>query len=192
MAGTLRWTGAIVGFLGVASAAQAFGWGRSSASRSSAAPVAYAPAVYAPAVYVAAPVMAPWLCVPSVPTPRVAPLPRTITPPLAGPKSAPPSGKTTEPPMDPKRAPVIIESRSFGGAFLPQGPGPSAGRCRVGFWNVTGRDVTLTVNGQARPLSKDRALTVELDRTFGWQVDGGAAHAERVPDEQTSFEVIIR
>lgn len=186
MAGTLRWTGALVGFLGVASAVQAFGWGRSSASRS--APVAYVPAVYAPA-----PMMAPWLCVPSVPTPRVAPLPRTITvAPLAAPKSAPPSGKTAEPPLDPKRAPVIIESRSFGGAFLPQGPAPSAGRCRVGFWNVTGRDVTLTVNGQARTLSKDRALTVELDRTFGWQIDSGAAHAERVPDEQTSFEVIIR
>jgi hypothetical protein len=66
------------------------------------------------------------------------------------------------------------------------------GRAKVGFWNITGADVTLTVDGQQRKLPKDRAVTLELGRTFVWQLDGRSPRLERVPDDQTVFEVILR
>jgi hypothetical protein len=63
---------------------------------------------------------------------------------------------------------------------------------RVGFWNITGRDVTLSIDGRTRNLAKDRAITVDVERSFTWQVNDGALHTERVPTEQNTFEVIIR
>jgi len=73
-----------------------------------------------------------------------------------------------------------------------QAAGVAPGRAKVGFWNITGADVTLTIDGQQRKLPKDRALTLELGRTFVWQVEGRGPRLERVPDEQNVFEVILR
>ena len=49
----------------------------------------------------------------------------------------------------------------------------------------------LDLNRQ-RKLAKDRAITVDLERSFSWQVDDGVLQTERVPTEQNAFEVIIR
>jgi hypothetical protein len=175
-----------------AGAASAFGggwWGARAPS--------YQRPMYAPAAYVMPTAASPILCVPSMPPAPaplpVAPMPRALSEapqPLATPLPLP-LRQTTEPPGNPPRAPTIIESRALSGSKqLPAGI--PAGRVRVGFWNITGRDVTLTIAGQARRLAKDRALTVDLERTFAWQLDGEAAHTERVPEDERTFEVILR
>ena len=123
---------------------------------------------------------------------------RPVGPALAKPTPAPPSG-SVEPPREPSRepplpkvreAPKIIESRSHSDTSMDGAP--PVGRCRVGFWNITGRDVTLTIDGQARKIAKDHALTLELSRSFVWQLDGRPPQTERVSVEQTVYEVILR
>lgn len=107
----------------------------------------------------------------------------------------PPPRQTTEPPMEKKndlRAPIINSTRSLGGSYSP-GPTPaSKERCQVGFWNLTGRDVTLTIDGKSWPLPKNRKITVELEYQFIWQADRGAQQVERVPDHQATHEVAVR
>src|SRR5262245_19154275 len=83
--------------------------------------------------------------------------------PLAQPRPAGPSGTTVEPPMlsPVQRAPKVMESRHSGSASAghtgEKKTTSDADRCRVGFWNVTGRDVTLIIDGQPRHLPRDRA-----------------------------------
>lgn len=110
-----------------------------------------------------------------------------------GPAPGGPGGQSKEPPTMGgdllKKAPTIIESRSLGGSYAQ---GSTKERCKVGFWNLTGRDVTLKVDGQLRMLAKDRAVTLELDRAFVWQIDQRDSVSERVPEEQPFHEVILR
>jgi hypothetical protein len=110
--------------------------------------------------------------------------PRVIAVPDALPTAAPPSStKTTS-----ERAPVIITTRGLTGSAGT----PTKERLKIGFWNLTGRDITLTVEGKVRTLAKNRALTLELEREFSWQVDRLPAHVERVPDGLAVHEVVIR
>jgi hypothetical protein len=62
----------------------------------------------------------------------------------------------------------------------------------VGFWNVSGRDVTLTVDSRPRLLPNNQSLRLQLGRQFTWRVDGRASHAERVPADKTALEIVIR
>lgn len=116
--------------------------------------------------------------------------------PFARPTSAPPSGipEPAKQASDPVRAPKITESRSRKESSQPEEvlgtDRPS--RCQVGFWNLSGRDVSLKINGQNRPLPRDRALTLDLNRSFVWQVDGGEPHSEIVPPERSTHEIVIR
>lgn len=90
---------------------------------------------------------------------------------------------TGEPPMGAEpRLPKII-ARS---------PETAKGRVRVGFWNLSGRDVSLTIEGKAWNLSKNQVLTFDMDRQFTWQAAGKTAQIQRVPEGQSAFEVLIR
>lgn len=126
---------------------------------------------------------------PVLPTiPQARPTPAPPSAPAAPPaKAKMPPAATTAPTE--RRAPVISESRFNGRSPAPAAEGD---RCRVGFWNLSGRDVTVTIDGTPRPLPKDRAITVDVGRAFRWQVDGQAAQSERVPDAQASHEIVIR
>lgn len=109
-------------------------------------------------------------------------------------KPAPrPKSSSPEPPSAAKmRGPVIQESRALAGVASDKTAKSPTSRCRVGFWNVTGRDIQLQVEGKSQSLAKNRATTLELERHFLWQIDGGEMNPERVPDSQNYFEVIIR
>jgi hypothetical protein len=111
----------------------------------------------------------------------------------AQPKAAPPS-ETKEPPLDKKMPgpPQVIESRSFSVAEDKEPAKGGKGVCKVGFWNATGRDVKLVVNGQEHALARNRSLTLTLDREFAWHLDGQAAQKESVPDNRTAYEVVVR
>jgi hypothetical protein len=125
----------------------------------------------------------------------VAPLTRA-GPMYAQPFPAPPS-TTKEPPLGKKALPPpkVTESRSFS---LNDDKSVAAvdvtgkGVCRVGFWNITGRDVSLSVNGKAVVVPANRNFTMTVSRQFSWQVDGQTAHDERVPDDKAAHEIVLR
>jgi hypothetical protein len=139
----------------------------------------YAAVYYQPVYYPVYP-----MCVPMIPT---------VKPPVKPPAQKPkmPAATTKEPPLGAKtkKAPVITESRSQKGAYAS---GSSRERCKVGFWNLTGRDITLKVDGQERLLPRNRAITLTLARSFAWQIDQGETVTERVPDDQPFHEVLLR
>jgi hypothetical protein len=148
------------------------------------APVAvqYAPAYYTPVI----------VCVPTAPA---APVP-IVSPsgPYAQPVPAPPSAgprpQTGEPPLaDPgKGAPKVSESR----LTAKKSAGDARDRVRVGFWNVSGRDLTLTIDGQPRVVLRDRCLTITLGRNFTWQIDQRPAELAEVPAGNDTLEIVIR
>jgi hypothetical protein len=124
----------------------------------------------------------------------------------ADPIPAPPS-PTREPPlfksMPPAKAqnssekpPTVIATRSQG-VVSAHGTTPlQKDRCRVGFHNQAGRDVTLNVEGKSFLLAKDRSRTVELNldlgRSFSWQVDDRPPlRVERVAEGQTVLDLVI-
>jgi hypothetical protein len=126
--------------------------------------------------------------------PAVMPL---ATSPLAAPTPAPPSPQTGEPPLNRKAfmppaekpiakpGPTVYELRA-------DSPATAKNRCRVGFWNQTGRDVSLVVAGNMQVVPHDRAVTLELPRTFVWQVDQQPARTEKIADEGATHEIVIR
>jgi hypothetical protein len=183
MAGSLRVVSTALAMLvGGAGPACAFGggWGagRSAYYPVYAAPV-YGPIYNMPACQFMAPPRAAARPVKEQSQPLVKPIPKETK-------------QTAEPPAAGKRAPIVIESRSLGGILPEASPNLPQGMARVGFWNITGRDVTLSIDGRQRTLAKDRAVTVDLQRSFTWQVNDGVLQTERVPGEQSTFEVIIR
>jgi hypothetical protein len=110
-------------------------------------------------------------------------------PKYAVPRSAPPS-QTGEPPLESGSGkPTVTESRSHGAKYASAKAKDD--RCRVGFWNITGKDVTIVVDGKSRSLARNQAVTMELARTFTWQIDG-RQRDERVPDGQTTLDIILR
>lgn len=123
-----------------------------------------------------------------VPSPAYPPLPRPVAPRKAEPPLAQPIPKQSLPKQSrSQQGPTIIESRSPGGAA------PATDRCKVGFWNLTGGEVALKVAGKDFRLPRDRAITLELERDFAWQMSGeDAPHPVRVPLDQPFHEIILR
>jgi hypothetical protein len=152
--------------------------------------LSYSSSWYASPSYVAPSYWAlPYYC---VPTPHIVPVPDAVRVPNARPTAAPPS-QSAEPPLNRSategmKAPVIIANHAQPNARAPL----LKDRCRVGFWNLTGRDVTLTVDGKTWTLPRDRATTLDLDRQFTWHADQQTQRNVSVPDGQSTFEVVIR
>jgi hypothetical protein len=154
-------------------------------------------------VYVApAPV---WLYVPAAPVylpaqvacPPAAFAVSAAVSPLATPTPAPPS-QTSEPPggAAPKQAPKVSEWHSpAGDSGTPAGTSKSfspRSLHRVGFWNVSDRDMTINVEGQAYALARGRAMTMSLGRQFTWQIDQRKPTQERIPEDKANLEIVIR
>ena len=111
--------------------------------------------------------------------------------PWAVPTPAPPSASDAQVAKS-DRAPAISEARAASATDSAPARPTEPGRCNVGFWNVTGRDVSLTIDGKAQALPKGHALTLSLPHRFQWQIEGREPHAETVPQEQNVYEVILR
>jgi hypothetical protein len=115
----------------------------------------------------------------------------------AQPQAAPPSPGNEAPPEKKKAGPPkVTESQAPSMSDAKVTPvaedGNGNGVCRVGFWNVSGRDVKLTVGDKTYNVLRDRNLTLSLSRTFSWGINGNEPQADRVPDERTSHEIVIR
>jgi hypothetical protein len=148
---------------------------------------------YAPSwsVYAVAP---PVVCAPAVTVSVPAPVTVSPAPVYAVPTAAPPS-QTAEPParvgaVPP--APRVMESRSGAADKLGKTEAAGAGRVRVGFWNVSGRDLVLTIDGRPYTLPRNRNLTLDLGRTFSWRVDSRATQNETVSEGSPTLEIVLR
>ncbi len=197
MVGILRaGIGCLAVFVLIVPTAVGFG-GRSSGGQVKPSASYYVPYSYPFAYYYVQPI--PYYCPPSAP--QIVPVPDAPDRPIP----APPR-QTSEPPLNqppppvpappmkatgPLQSPIIITTRSVGAFTSGSTPIPKD-RCRVGFWNLSGRDVTLTIDNRAMTLAKDRALTIDLDRQFAWQADQQPQHVERIPEGQTTHEIVIR
>ncbi len=165
--------------------ASAFGWRWSS-------PPAYR-MVYYPSVLYCVPVgmtaaPARMTAVPAKIYATPTPAPPSGTPPGARPKT------TLEPPLvkPVPKGPTVIESRFGGAAMTDADKAAPLERCRVGFWNVTGREVTLTIDGKTQTLPRDRAVTLELGRSFVWRIDRLEPQSETIPKDRNTHEIVLR
>jgi len=134
---------------------------------------------------------APVFQVPVVPTPAPRPL---ATPTPAPPSTGPvvPSSPAT-PPMN--QVPAVEEARSFyqpTPALTETSNRPAGDKARVGFWNLSGRDVTLRVDGQTHLLGQRQCLKLDLGRNFVWKVGDAEAQVEQMPAGVPSMELVIR
>jgi hypothetical protein len=137
----------------------------------------------------------PYWCPPGPTGPAVFPVPDARPMPMQYAPATPAPPSTPEPPIkkasnDP-RMPMIVTSHAPSGGAVQARP-LAKDRCRVGFWNLSGRDVSLTIDGKTTLLPKDRAITVDLERQFTWQVEGRPPHSERLPEGKTTHEVVIQ
>lgn len=183
-------------------------WGRGLALVATPAAVAYyypAPVSCVPVVTLAVyPLCVPLPGCPVPPSPH--PAGPTYAPPTAAPPSAGPS--TPEPPLatppapakpaaaPPSRAPGFGESTSFFDTYPVASPGGAnrpADRYNVDFWNLTGNDLVLRIDGEpplVLPHNKD--LPVTTARQFTWQVEGREKRTTRIQNGETALQIVIR
>jgi hypothetical protein len=162
------------------------------------------PAVYVPVLatvsYQPCPVVLPLVVGTPIAVPAFPAAPAFARPTAAPPSDAPaiPGGPRTGPPsFAPKPAPVpaVSESRAYFDTYPGGGTGAAkvpADRCSVAFWNLSGQDLSLKVDGQARPLPRGRSVTLTLGRQFVWQVEGREPQKQEVPMKEAALEIVIR
>jgi hypothetical protein len=87
----------------------------------------------------------------------------------------------------------VIESRSFYPTTAKQGASSSAtSGAKVGFWNLSARDVTLQVSGKTHYLKAGQSLKLDLPRRFLWKVGDREIQTEEVPNQVPGVEIVIR
>jgi hypothetical protein len=63
----------------------------------------------------------------------------------------------------------------------------------VDFWNLTGKDLVLQVNGEAPlVLPRNKNLPVAAGHQFTWQVEGHETQTTRVPNGEPTLQIVIR
>ncbi|MBV9123034.1 MAG: hypothetical protein JO112_06740, partial [Planctomycetes bacterium] len=91
--------------------------------------------------------------------------------------------------------PAVSESNSFFDAYpvvRRESDKPPGDRCQVGFWNLSGQDVTLKVDGQSHLLAQGKNLRLDLGREFVWRVNDREAQSQQVPSAEAALDIIIR
>jgi hypothetical protein len=62
----------------------------------------------------------------------------------------------------------------------------------VGFWNLTGHELTVKIDGQPHTLAVDKNLQVAVPRHFVWQVEGRDPQTENIAQGECALEIVIR
>lgn len=151
----------------------------------------------APAVYYYCPTPLYMAPLPYAPDAAVKPIPPASGPGYAKPSAAPPSGTAKEPPVGKSagEGPRVIESKTYSvaeGSTVRAKDADGKDVCKVGFWNISGAEVQLTVNGKVHMVPSNRSLTLSLGREFTYQVNNQAPAMERVPDDKIEHEIVLR
>jgi hypothetical protein len=183
----------------LADPAHAFG-GRWGYTASYSYPASYYPTYYP--VYYRVPAVAtvsyyaPAWQVYAVPAPVVCPPTVTVSVPAgplyAVPTPAPPSQTFEPPPAKTGAGPVVTEARAGTALKTVAAGGAGNDRVRVGFWNVSGRDLTLTIDGQQHVLPRNRSITLNLGRQFTWRIDQRAPQSENIAEGNSTMEIVLR
>lgn len=101
----------------------------------------------------------------------------------------------TDLPVESKKDPAALLAKPFEEYMIP---GPARKRAevptevKVGFFNHSGRDMELTVNGEAVKLPKDQYITMKLPRNFNWSEKGGKSREAKIPDDSDGLEIVLR
>jgi hypothetical protein len=102
---------------------------------------------------------------------------------------APAVTETKEPPVADRkpRGPILHEMKSYGGNAPPS-------RCKVGFWNFTDREVTLTIEDMnlTRKIPPQQSIQLDVNREFTWRIDDLPPRNDRIPDNRNDDERIVR
>jgi hypothetical protein len=126
---------------------------------------------------------------------RPTPAPPSSSPATPAPPLAAPEAPRSPAPASPRRSSDVRESRSYYDAY-PGSPResskPAGDRCAVGFWNLTGRDLTIKIDGQARSLAQGKNIQVDAGRQFIWQIEGRDPQHENVASGESALEIVIR
>jgi hypothetical protein len=69
---------------------------------------------------------------------------------------------------------------------------PAGDHCALGFWNLTGRDVTVSVDGKPQVIPQGKSLKLQVSRQFVWQLSGHEALTEKLPTENSGMEIVLR
>jgi hypothetical protein len=126
-------------------------------------------------------------------SPMLADTPRSQATPVPAPPSGEPGRPTpTPPPMPP--ASETRQSQSYYDAYAASATGSTtaSGTCSVGFWNSTSRSVTVRVAGKVQVISPGRGVTLELPRSFSWQLDDRQPQQASTPSDQAGLDIVIR
>jgi hypothetical protein len=122
------------------------------------------------------------------------PVPAAPSPGLVAPR-------TQEPPRHPLPEPGVRESSSvpppesrsyYDGYPSTRSVALPTERCEVGFWNLSGRDLVLTIDGMTRFVPHGRNVRMDLPREFAWRVDNRPLEIERIPRSENCLEIVIR
>jgi hypothetical protein len=65
-------------------------------------------------------------------------------------------------------------------------------RCPVGFWNLTGHEITLMVDGKSHFLAAGKNLKLQLARQFIWKRESYDPQTERIAADTPGLEIVIR
>jgi hypothetical protein len=137
------------------------------------------------------------IAVPAAPQPPAGPAPGTAPSanqpgPTAPATSAPPStGPVTS---ESSRKPADTAASAYFDTYTVAGSPdrPAGERCRVSFWNLAGRRLTLKVDGRSVVLEASKKMSFDLGRHFVWRVDDRDPQNETVPAEESGLEIVVR
>jgi hypothetical protein len=140
-----------------------------------------------------------------VPAPAPAPealIPAPGIPTLKNAEALPPLTLPPDTPISPDTLPRAVEAKSSplaaGGRALRVSVFPAAGEAgttglrKIGFYNHTGRDLALTVEGKTVALPAKSYLHAHLPPTFTWACGDKPAAREAVPADAAGLDVLIR
>lgn len=152
-----------------------------------------APAYYTPYVYWPRPVVrtVPVAVATPAPPPKTLakdgkPAPPLLPPPT--PDATPATGKVALPPPPAAEAPPHV----IYPVAARTAPTADRKQATIGFYNHTGKEVTVTANGKTVVLPKRGHVELELPLTFTWETAGGKAQTSKVPADAAGLEIVFR
>jgi hypothetical protein len=127
---------------------------------------------------------------PSIPVPKNESLPPLTLPPdtPAVPSPAPAPEKTTEV----KSSPLTAARELKVSVFPATGVVAANGLRKVGFYNHTNRDLSLTIEGRTVTLPAMTYLHAQLPPAFTWKCADKAAEKATIPANASGLDVLIR
>lgn len=126
---------------------------------------------------------------PNIPTPKA----QDSLPPLTLPPDTPVSPPVTPPKITEVKSSPIGAARELKVSVFPaSGVAIAAGFRKVGFYNHTGRDLSLTIEGRTVTLPAMTYLHAQLPPTFTWKCADKPAAQSTVPADATGLDVLIR